>query len=131
MCNSSYFLTAFTISLGTYCAIWLVCYMIYRLRKLHLYQGFYPHKIISGSELLTKSELLHEIKQLYLQGIIQNLYLGEDYISFEDKGYLWTWNIYYLKFSKLDELHYRGAFRVYQYQKKNLETMRAYLSKVG
>ncbi|MCK9583708.1 MAG: hypothetical protein M0R69_02205 [Candidatus Cloacimonetes bacterium] len=105
--------------------------MIYKLRKLHLYQGFYPHKLISGSELLSGAELLHEIKQLYLQGIIQNLYLGEDYISFEDKGCFWPWNIYYIKFSKLDELHYRGAFRIYQYNRRNLEAIRAFLSKVG
>lgn len=131
MCNLSSYLTPLAIALGIWCAIWLVWYMIYKLRKLHLYQGFYPHKLISGNELLSGPEILQEIKQLYLHGIIQNLYLGEDYISFEDKGCFWTWNIYYLKFSKLDELHYRGAFRIYQCHKTNLETMRAYLSKIG
>ena len=133
MCNLSSYLTPLAIPLGIWCAIWLFWYMIYKLRKLHLYQGFYPHKLISGSELLSKSELLHEVKQLYLHGIIQNLYLGEDYISFEDKGFYWNWiwNIYYIKFSKLDELHYRGTFRIYRYNKRSLETMRAYLSKIG
>lgn len=131
MSNVSPFFTGAAIGIGIWCATWLILYMIYKLRKLHLYQGFYPHKLISGSELLSDAELLHEIKQLYLQGIIQNLYLGEDYISFEDKGCFWPWNIYYIKFSKLDELHYRGAFRIYQYNGRNLEAIRAFLSKVG
>ncbi|MCB5262955.1 MAG: hypothetical protein M0Q16_08260 [Candidatus Cloacimonetes bacterium] len=131
MTNLLFFLTAVAIPLGISAAIWLFWYMIYKLRKLQVYKGFYPHKVILGEELLTIEEIIFDIKDLYLHGIVKNLHVGEDYLSFEDNGCFWPWNIYYIKFSKLDELHYRGAFRIYQYNRRNLEAIRAFLSKVG
>ncbi len=133
MTNLSFFLTAFAIAIGIQTVVWLVWYLVFKLRKLHIYKGFCPHKLLSGKELLSVEGLMQDIRQLYLHGKIKNLYLGEDYISFEDKSLsAWTgfWNIYYIKYSKLDELHYRGTFRIYRNNKKSLETMRAFLSKV-
>ncbi|MCB5265982.1 MAG: hypothetical protein PHT37_04310 [Candidatus Cloacimonetes bacterium] len=131
----SFFLTGFAIAIGIQTAFWLVRYMVFKLRKLHIYKGFCPHKLLSGKELLSVEGMMHDIRQLYLHGKIKNLYLGEDYISFEDQTFYGPlsgfWNIYYIKYSQLDELHYRGTFRIYQNNKKSLETMRAYLSKIG
>ena len=105
-------------------------YTINPYRSLQLYKTFYPFHKLELKEYFTKEEIIEQIRLLFRSGQVKNLYINSQYISFEDAGWIFTErNIYYIVFSDITNLHYRGTNRVYSINKAKLNTMICYLSK--
>jgi hypothetical protein len=118
-----FFATSFFIAL----VIWGVQFLIYKMRALYRFNDIYPQRSLCGAETDPK-RLLEKIQRLYLAKLITNLYLEEDYISFEDRSIFPQHNIYYIRFAKPDSLYYRGSFHKYRFNRNRLESVVAYLS---
>jgi len=88
----------------------------------------YPVSNLPGEPISDPDRVMEKIRQLYLAKIITNLYLDDDYISFEDRCLNHVHNIYYFRFSKPGNLYYRGLFTKYHFNRSKLRSIAAFLS---
>ncbi|MCB5251978.1 MAG: hypothetical protein RBR69_07045 [Candidatus Cloacimonadaceae bacterium] len=105
----------------------LIDIAIHRFKRLNVFKGSYFNRTLASNPERSVQEIIDEVKLLYLHGRIQDMYLHEDYICFQDPGCSGDRNVYYIKLSELDKLYYRGVNRVYKANKRNLESVLFYL----
>jgi hypothetical protein len=54
---------------------------------------------------------------------VHKLFINDEYVSFEDRGYFQKKNVYYIVFTETNKIYYRGTIRVFNVNKINLETI--------
>jgi hypothetical protein len=121
-------IVSIVIYLVFYLAVVLIIFALAKMRGLHLYKDLYPVCNLPGGPISDPDRVMEKIRQLYLAKIITNLYLDDDYISFEDHCLNHVHNIYYYRFSKPGNLYYRGLFTKYHFNRSKLRSIAAFLS---
>jgi hypothetical protein len=76
-------------------------------------------------------DIIEALKLLYLNGKVHKLFINDEYISFEDRGYFQKRNVYYIVFTETNKIYFRGTLRVFKVNKINLETIICFLTDVS
>jgi hypothetical protein len=107
--------------------IWWLRYTISRIRVKRALSDILSQRQLSDA--LDKQQVIEKVKTLYLHSRIDNVFINDEYISFEDiQGLSTTWNVYFIKFSSPSILRYRGFIMRYRINLEKLESLVFFLS---
>ena len=109
----------------------IISFYLYKHKTNFILRGFYPSKLLSSTNLLPIKDIIESLKLLYLNGKVHKLFVNDEYICFEDRGYFQINNVYYIKITETNKIYYRGTIRVFKINKINLETIVFILSDVS
>ena len=101
----------------------IISFYLYKHKTHFILKGFYPYKLLPSTNLLPINDLIESLKLLYLNGKVHKLFINDEYVSFEDRGYFQKKNVYYIVFTETNKIYYRGTIRVFNVNKINLETI--------
>jgi len=109
----------------------IISFYLYKHKTHFILRGFYPSKLLPSTNLLPTKDLIESLKLLYLNGKVHKLFVNDEYVSFEDRGYFQKRNVYYIVFAETNKIYYRGTVRVFNVNKINLETIYFILTDVS